>query len=289
MQTMLRQILSRVRQPLALGALLLPLVAAGPVAAQCTGDCGGDNEVTVDEIIIMVNIANGAAAVDTCTAADLNGDGSVTIDEIITAVGNALNGCAPVTPTPTPTPSVTPEPCNPTPTPTPPARCGNGQVEFNLGEVCDDGNTEEGDNTCPYNCRRGACQTTGVAIGTRSFDVIITPPAGIALQSYVVFIRYPDEAIRIPGLASENLVFERFSDLPPDAFVTVNDLNYGTRVVTTSFDGSPLPGLVATVEFDVCSPEVPFTACDIRCTVEDASESGTSEEVEGATCALAAR
>ncbi len=59
----------------------------------CTGDCGGDGEVTVDEIVRMVNIALGAAAVDQCAAGDANGDGEITIDEIVAAVNKALAGC----------------------------------------------------------------------------------------------------------------------------------------------------------------------------------------------------
>jgi len=60
----------------------------------CTGDCGNDRTVTVDELITMVNIANGAQLLAVCPSADGNVDGSVAIDDIIAAVGNALNGCA---------------------------------------------------------------------------------------------------------------------------------------------------------------------------------------------------
>ncbi len=61
--------------------------------APCVGDCGGDGEVTVNELIIGVNIAVGSAPVTMCTVLDVNGDGEVTIDEILRAVNNALNGC----------------------------------------------------------------------------------------------------------------------------------------------------------------------------------------------------
>jgi hypothetical protein len=70
--------------------LLLPPPAVGQV---CTGDCGSDGEVTVDDVITMVNIAQMNAMLDSCPAADPNGDGEVTIDEIITAVGFALSAC----------------------------------------------------------------------------------------------------------------------------------------------------------------------------------------------------
>ena len=59
-------------------------------AAACTGDCDGDGAVTVDELLVGVNIALGNAPVSACPSFDSNGDGSVTIDEILTAVNNAL-------------------------------------------------------------------------------------------------------------------------------------------------------------------------------------------------------
>lgn len=82
------------------------LLGGGRSAVACTGDCSGDGEVTVNEIIAGVNIALGTASVDGCGAMDANRDGEVSIDEIISAINGALDGCAVVTPqeaTPTPT------------------------------------------------------------------------------------------------------------------------------------------------------------------------------------------
>jgi DNA-binding beta-propeller fold protein YncE len=59
----------------------------------CVGDCNNDQSVTVDELLIMVNIALGNASADTCSAGDANQHGEITIDEILTAVNNALTGC----------------------------------------------------------------------------------------------------------------------------------------------------------------------------------------------------
>jgi hypothetical protein len=59
----------------------------------CVGDCGRDGAVTVDELIIMVNIALGDASIDTCEVGDRDNSGSITVDEIVAAVTNALNGC----------------------------------------------------------------------------------------------------------------------------------------------------------------------------------------------------
>jgi CSLREA domain-containing protein len=64
-----------------------------PTAIACTGDCNGDREVTVDEVITMVNNALDGVVTADCAAADPNTDGEVTIDEILTAVNNLLDGC----------------------------------------------------------------------------------------------------------------------------------------------------------------------------------------------------
>jgi hypothetical protein len=99
-----------------------------PASAPCVGDCDGSHDVTVNELIIMVNIALGTAPVSTCTAGDADSSGDITVNEIVAAVNNALNGCSatptpaitPLTPTRTPTQTltVTPSPTNiPTKTP----------------------------------------------------------------------------------------------------------------------------------------------------------------------------
>jgi hypothetical protein len=59
----------------------------------CPGDCGGDGQVTIDELVTMVNIALGGKPVSECSVGDTSGDGEITIDEIIQAVNRALNGC----------------------------------------------------------------------------------------------------------------------------------------------------------------------------------------------------
>ncbi|MFN8559862.1 MAG: hypothetical protein U0531_21760 [Dehalococcoidia bacterium] len=98
-----------------IAAAVLALGAAGTAVA-CTGDCSGDGEVTVNEVILGVNIALGSASVGGCGAMDANGDGQVSIDEIISAINGALGGCAAVTPEEsTPTPTATAIPATPTP------------------------------------------------------------------------------------------------------------------------------------------------------------------------------
>lgn len=97
------------------GLVLLMSVTARPVAATCVGDCNLDQQVTVDELITMINVALGTAGVGSCVAGDGNHDGDITVDEIISAVAHALSGC-PLEPTPsatappTDTPGATPPP-----------------------------------------------------------------------------------------------------------------------------------------------------------------------------------
>jgi D-alanyl-D-alanine carboxypeptidase len=61
----------------------------------CVGDCDGLGTVTVDELVVGVNIALGNAGLDKCLSFDENGDDEVTVDELVAAVNSALNGCVP--------------------------------------------------------------------------------------------------------------------------------------------------------------------------------------------------
>ena len=69
----------------------------------CVADCNTDGEVTVNELVTMVNVALGTVDVSGCTVGDANHDATISINEIITGVNNALNGCG-ISPTATPTP-----------------------------------------------------------------------------------------------------------------------------------------------------------------------------------------
>lgn len=62
-------------------------------ATECPGDCDGSQAVSIDELLVLVNVALGNAAAPACIAGDANRDGSVGIDELIAAVNKALNGC----------------------------------------------------------------------------------------------------------------------------------------------------------------------------------------------------
>lgn len=75
-------------------AIPTPAPTAAPMSAvsACYGDCNGDGHVTVDEILLMVNMALGDAT-SNCAAADVHHDGMITVAEILTTVNDALSGC----------------------------------------------------------------------------------------------------------------------------------------------------------------------------------------------------
>jgi hypothetical protein len=64
------------------------------VPLRCPGDCSGNRIVTVNELVIAVNIALGNAAISSCLALDTNGNGMASIEELIRAVGSLLDGCS---------------------------------------------------------------------------------------------------------------------------------------------------------------------------------------------------
>jgi hypothetical protein len=75
-----------------------PSATSAPTAtpsatASCAGDCDASGEVTVDEVLTLVNIALGNTPVSSCIAGDRNQDGTVTVDEILAAVNAVLSGC----------------------------------------------------------------------------------------------------------------------------------------------------------------------------------------------------
>jgi kumamolisin len=76
-----------------LGTPNVDLLVHAFTPSACTGDCNGDGTVTIDELILGVDIALGATAVNACPLMDTNHDGEITIDELIAATNRALNGC----------------------------------------------------------------------------------------------------------------------------------------------------------------------------------------------------
>lgn len=68
----------------------IPVILVGRT---CTGDCERSNEVSVVQLVAMVNVALGGVDVSDCPPGDANGDWQITVDELLQAVNNALSGC----------------------------------------------------------------------------------------------------------------------------------------------------------------------------------------------------
>lgn len=64
-------------------------------ATDCPGDCNRNTIVTVDELIVAVNLALGSdqVSMNSCLSADTDLDYSVSVDEILKAVDRSLRGC----------------------------------------------------------------------------------------------------------------------------------------------------------------------------------------------------
>ncbi len=108
------------RLSLALG--FVGILSVRAASAACLGDCDHSGTVTVEELVLGVNIALGTVSLAECPSFDRDIDNAVSVDELITAVNTALSQCpaeptATVTPTPTATPTATPS-ATPTATPT---------------------------------------------------------------------------------------------------------------------------------------------------------------------------
>jgi glucose/arabinose dehydrogenase len=89
-------------------ALASAIVAAPQLAsAACIGDCNSYTMVTVDELVVGINIAFGASEVSACGPMDDDGNSMVTVDELVRAVNMVLMGC-PIEPTATPSETVAP-------------------------------------------------------------------------------------------------------------------------------------------------------------------------------------
>ncbi len=61
---------------------------------RCPGDCDGDVNVHVAELVTGVAIALGERPMAACQSFDQDGDGSTRVDEMVAAVRAALGGCA---------------------------------------------------------------------------------------------------------------------------------------------------------------------------------------------------
>lgn len=76
--------------PLPLDGIDGAVIVAGTL---CLGDCDGSGFISINEIIIGINILAGTGDLSSCPVADGDGNGLVSIDESVAATGNAYDGC----------------------------------------------------------------------------------------------------------------------------------------------------------------------------------------------------
>ncbi len=67
-----------------------PALSPTPTALPCFGDCNGDGRVSVDEILVLANVALGMGNAASCASAPAAG---MSITQLQAAVNHALNGC----------------------------------------------------------------------------------------------------------------------------------------------------------------------------------------------------
>lgn len=83
-----------VMAPMFLVGLMLCTAPVQSASAQCTGDCNGDGEISIDDLVTVVNVSLGSMPMAVCANADTEpADGRVTIAEMVRSVRGALYGC----------------------------------------------------------------------------------------------------------------------------------------------------------------------------------------------------
>jgi hypothetical protein len=69
------------------------ITVAEPNTPPCAGDCNEDLFVSIDELVIGINVLLARVPLAECAAVDENDNGRVGVNELVSAVDNALHGC----------------------------------------------------------------------------------------------------------------------------------------------------------------------------------------------------
>lgn len=72
---------------------ILPPICGVLTTLPCAGDCDGNGNVEIDDLLDAVKVGLGERGVDSCLGGDVDRDGHIRIDELLRAVGTALRGC----------------------------------------------------------------------------------------------------------------------------------------------------------------------------------------------------
>ena len=76
-------------------ALSSALAVTPPAVAlqECVGDCDGDGQVSISDLVKAVNIALSKSSLVECHGVDSSNDGTVKVHELVLSVKHALFGC----------------------------------------------------------------------------------------------------------------------------------------------------------------------------------------------------
>ena len=78
----------------AVTAAFLAIASSRSSAQSCAGDCDGDGNVGVDELVLEVRMALEGGGTAQCPPADTDGNHVLSIGELTAAVGKSINGCS---------------------------------------------------------------------------------------------------------------------------------------------------------------------------------------------------
>jgi len=153
-----------------------------------------------------------------------------------------------------------------------PPGCGNHVIEPQLGENCDDGQTNGtfGDH-CPATCHIDSCTPTATTLAT---SVTFSGPAGVTMGALSILVDYPEGKVGTPVFTSAFGVSN-----------TTDDLGWGFDDQAVKTSGLPSPFVHA--NYKTCQGAPAAVASDFTCTVTDASDNnGTVVPTNQVTCTV---
>jgi cysteine-rich repeat protein len=157
--------------------------------------------------------------------------------------------------------------------------CGNGILDPQLGETCDDGNTVDGD-ACPHNCIIQSCTVNSAT--HQSISLQLTTPPAVTVGGLTLLLDFPEGNVH-------------FNHTTPGASVldTPNNLTYELKdalIDSTLLDGIPANGAGAMLQvaFDGCQGQPLPTAADYagKCIITDASDENGVAITSGLSCTV---
>ncbi len=267
------------------GVMLFPTPDAAQTTEPCVGDCNGNLEVTVEELVTGVNLALGDELPAPCAAFDRSGDGRVTIDELVEAVANALSDCGTAPPdTATPEPSATPSAAAEA-TPTPTLFVISLGRAYALNEL--DGTVSVISTAVRPSVRRGAGTAVGVIpVEGVPRDIALSPAGRVAY----VTTRSPDALALVDILAMNTLGAipgvgrdpEAVACLPNGEAVYVTNVGDGTvSVIDTG-----MKQVLKVIQVGEAPNDIAITPDGTCAYVTNSSEQGTVSAIDTAQNAV---